>query len=82
MNQAKAELLKCDALLIDVTDAPSGGRVIEAGMAFAHDKMVIVIAKRGTAIGVPIAGIATATIEYDDIDDILEPLRALFRAEG
>jgi nucleoside 2-deoxyribosyltransferase len=75
MTQAREELLKCDALLIDVSDNPGGGRVIEAGMAFGNDKPVIVIAKRGTQIGVPMSGIASIVIEYDDIEDIMEPLK-------
>ena len=75
MDRAKLELLKCDALLIDVTLGAGGGRAIEAGMAFAHDKPVIVIAQTGTSISVPITGIASTIIEYADIDDVLEPLR-------
>jgi nucleoside 2-deoxyribosyltransferase len=75
MARAREELLKCDALLIDVTDSPGGGRVIEAGIAFGHNKPVIIIAKRGTKVGVPMSGIAAVIIEYDEIDDIAAPLR-------
>lgn len=75
MARAREELLKCDALLIDVSDNPGGGRVIEAGIAFGHSKPVIVIAKRGTQIGVPMSGIAAAFIEYEKIEAIVEPLR-------
>jgi nucleoside 2-deoxyribosyltransferase len=75
MEQAREVLLTCDALLIDVSDNPGGGRVIEAGMAFGSNKPVIVIARRGTQLSVPMSGIASAVIEYDKIEDILEPLR-------
>jgi nucleoside 2-deoxyribosyltransferase len=75
MIRACEELLKCDALLIDVSDNPAGGRAIEAGMAFGNNKPVIVIAKRGTKIGVPMSGIASVIIEYEAIEDILEPLK-------
>lgn len=75
MVRAREELLKCDALLIDLSDNPGGGRVIEAGIAFGHGKPVIVIAKRGTKIGVPMTGIATLVIEYEDIEDIRDHLK-------
>lgn len=75
MLRARKELLQCDALLIDVSDNPSGGRVIEAGIAFGHNKPVIIIAKRGTQVGVPMLGISVVVVEYDKIEDILEPLR-------
>jgi nucleoside 2-deoxyribosyltransferase len=80
MDRAREELLKCDALLIDVTDSPSGGRIIEAGMAFGCGKKVIVITKKGSEIKVPVLGIANHVIEYDDIEDILEPLQQIAQA--
>jgi hypothetical protein len=43
-------------------------------MAFAHNEQVIIIAKHGTKIGVPMSGIASVIIEYKIIDDILKPL--------
>lgn len=61
--------------LIDVSDNPGGGRVIEAGIAYGNSKPVIVIAKRSTEIGVPMSGIASTIIEYNDIEDIIEPLK-------
>jgi nucleoside 2-deoxyribosyltransferase len=75
MTRAREELLKCDALLIDVSDNPGGGRVIEAGIAFGNNKPVILIAKRGTKIGVPMSGIASTVIEYDEIENIVGPLK-------
>jgi nucleoside 2-deoxyribosyltransferase len=80
MARAREELLKCDALLIDVSDNPGGGRVIEAGMAFGNNKPVVVISKRGTQIGVPMSGIASIVIEYDKIEDIVEPLKQFILA--
>lgn len=69
MARAREELLRCDALLIDLSDNPGGGRVIEAGIAFGHGKPVIVIAKRG------MTGIATLVIEYENIEDIRDHLK-------
>ena len=42
MRRAKQELLKCDALLIDISENPSGGAVIEAGVAIVQDKRDII----------------------------------------
>ncbi len=33
-QRAREELTRCDALLVDVSDFPTGGRVIEIGIAF------------------------------------------------
>lgn len=74
MSRARKELLGCDALLIDVSDNPGGGRMIEAGIAFGHGKYVIVIAKQGTQVGVPISGIAEVIIEYKKIEDVSDAL--------
>ncbi|MBI4128030.1 MAG: hypothetical protein HY459_03075, partial [Parcubacteria group bacterium] len=46
MQRSKDEISKADALLIDMTDKPTG-RAIEAGIAFTLNKKVIVIAKQG-----------------------------------
>lgn len=75
MARAREELLKCDALLIDLSDNPGGGRVIEVGIAFGRDKPVIIIAKRGTKVSVPMSGIAALVIEYEDIVDIRDRLK-------
>ena len=42
MKRAIKEISKSDVLLIDMTDKPTG-RAIEAGMAYALDKKIIVI---------------------------------------
>lgn len=76
MVKAKEEIEKSDYLLIDMTDKPTG-RAIEAGMAFALGKKVIVIMKNGTQIKDTTHGIADLIIEYDRIDDIIEPLSKL-----
>jgi len=74
MQRAKDEISKSDALLIDMTDKPTG-RAMEAGIAFALNKKVIVIAKKGTQIKDTTRGIANLAIEYDVIDDIVTPLK-------
>jgi nucleoside 2-deoxyribosyltransferase len=74
MARARLELQKCDALLIDISDNPSGGRIIEAGVAFGLGKKIIVLVKKGIEIRVPILGIADHVIEYEVISDIQAPL--------
>ena len=82
MARARDELLQCDELLIDISDKPGGGRILEAGIAFGHNKPVIVLAKRGTKISTPMAGIAAAIIEYDNVEGIQEPLRKFVQAKS
>jgi nucleoside 2-deoxyribosyltransferase len=74
MQRAKEEIAKSDALLIDLTNKPTG-RAIEAGIAFALDKKIIIIAQKGTAMKETATGIADLVIEYSLIDDIIPPLR-------
>lgn len=74
MQRTRDEISKSDALLIDMTDKPTG-RAIEAGIAFALNKKVIVIAKNGTQMKDTTRGIASLVIEYDVIDDIVMPLQ-------
>lgn len=73
MKRAKQEIQISDALLIDLTNKPTG-RAIEAGIAYALNKKIIVIAKQGTLLKDTIKGIADLIIEYDDINDIKIPL--------
>jgi len=77
MRRAKEEIAKCDWLLVDVSDKPTG-RAIEAGIAYALGKKIVVVMKKGTQIKDTVRGIADAIIEYNSIDDIDEPLRLLF----
>jgi len=74
MRRSKNEINKSDALLIDMTDKPTG-RAIEAGIAFTLDKKIIIIAKKGTPIKDTARGIASVIIEYEVIDDIVIPLK-------
>jgi nucleoside 2-deoxyribosyltransferase len=74
MQRTKDEIQKSDALLIDMTDKPTG-RAIEAGIAYALGKKVIVIMKHGTEIKETTKGIADLIIEYDVIDDIAGNLK-------
>lgn len=69
MQRAKEEIGKSDALLIDMTDKPTG-RAIEAGIMYALGKRIIVIMKNGTKIKDTVRGIASEIIEYKNIEDI------------
>lgn len=73
MKRAKEEIEKSEYFLIDMTDKPTG-RAIEAGIAYALGKKVVVIMKRGTKIKDTTRGISTTVIEYDKIDEIVDPL--------
>lgn len=76
MLRAKSEISKCDALLIDLTDKPTG-RAYEAGIAYALGKKIIVIAKRGTNLKDTTRGIANIVIEYEQLEDISSSLVGL-----
>lgn len=69
MQRAKEEIEKSDALLIDMTDKPTG-RAVEAGMAYALGKKIIVIMRKGTQIKDTTRGIANLLVEYDKLEDI------------
>jgi len=75
-ESARNHIVECDALLIDITDHPSGGRLIEAGIAFALNKPVFVILKRNTAYKDFYEGIADSVFEYTEIEDITEYLKS------
>ncbi|MDO8659619.1 MAG: nucleoside 2-deoxyribosyltransferase [Candidatus Parcubacteria bacterium] len=77
MKKAEDEIKKSDVLLIDMTDKPTG-RAIEAGMAYALGKKIIVIFKKGTQIKDTTRGIADSIIEYDVIEDIFIELKNIF----
>ena len=74
MQRAKEEIVKCDALLIDMTEKPTG-RSIEAGMAYALGKKIVVIMKRGTQIKDTTRGIADVVVEYNELENIATDLR-------
>ena len=63
--------------LIDMTHKPTG-RAIEAGIAFAQNKKIISIMKKGTKIKDTTRGISDAVIEYENIKEIVNPLNYLF----
>ena len=73
MKRAKEEIEKSDYLLIDMTEKPTG-RSIEAGMAYALGKKVVVIMKRGTRIKDTTIGISAKVIEYDNLNEIVSSL--------
>ena len=78
MNRAKEEIAQCEVLLIDMTNKPTG-RAIEAGIAFAQNKKIISIMKKGTKIKDTTKGISDAIIEYDNLKDIVTPLNSLLK---
>lgn len=71
---ALSEIINCDGLLIDVSDAPSGGRVVEVGIAYALNKPIFVIVKNGEDYKEMYDGLATQIIRYDDYNDIAKTL--------
>jgi nucleoside 2-deoxyribosyltransferase len=73
MQRARQEIEQSDALLIDATSQPTG-RAIEAGIAYALDKPVILILRKGTPFKDTLHGIAFAIIEYETLEDIVVPL--------
>lgn len=74
MIRAREEIEKSDFLLIDMSEKPTG-RAIEAGIAHTLGKKIIVIAKKGTTIKDSVRGIADIVIEYDQLEDIVAPIR-------
>lgn len=76
MKKAFEEIQKSDWLLIDMTDKPTG-RAIEMGMAFALNKKIVTIIKRGTIIKDTVRGVSQAIIEYGNIEEIVPKLKEL-----
>jgi nucleoside 2-deoxyribosyltransferase len=76
MQRAKKEIEKCDALLIDF-DGPASGRMIELGIAYALNKKVILITKKGTAVKETVSGVTNNIIEYENLKDIIKPMSKL-----
>ena len=72
---ARKYINECDALLVDVSDSPSGGRLVEVGMAFSLYKPVYVIVKNGVDYKNFYNGIATSIFKYDEISDITSQLK-------
>ena len=78
-ESALKHLTECDALLIDISDSPSGGRLVEAGMAYSLNKPIYVIVKNGVEYKDFYDGIATSVIKYDEIGDIIKQLKFLLK---
>jgi len=76
---ALKHLAECDALLIDISDSPSGGRLVEAGMAYSLNKPVYVVVKNGVEYKDFYDGIATSVFKYDEIGDITQQLILLLK---
>ena len=76
MQRAKEEIEKCDALLIDF-DGPASGRMIELGIAYALNKKVVLITKRGSAVKETVSGVTDGIIEYETLEDIIQPMSKL-----
>ena len=68
-------LVECDALLIDISDSPSGGRLVEVGMAYSLNKPIYVIVKNDIEYKDFYNGIATSIFKYDEIGDITKQLK-------
>ena len=73
-RQSLACINACDALLIDVSDEPTGGRVVEAGIAYGLGKPVYVIAQIGVAYKGLFDGVSSRVIIYETLDDVTEAL--------
>ncbi|MCX6824642.1 MAG: nucleoside 2-deoxyribosyltransferase [candidate division SR1 bacterium] len=76
MQRAKEEIEKCDALLIKY-DGPTHGRMIELGIAYAMNKKTILITKKGTPIKDTVRGVIDSSIEYEELEDSIEPMSKL-----
>lgn len=77
MKRAKEEVANCEVLLIDY-NGPTHGRMIELGMAYAMGKKIIVITKKGTYIKETVKGVSNSIIEYEKLEDIIQPMSKLF----
>jgi nucleoside 2-deoxyribosyltransferase len=69
-ERARLEITNCDALVIDVSDAPSGGRVVEVGIAFAQEKPIVVLVKEGIPYKGLYDGVAKAVLTYEELEDV------------
>ena len=74
-RRAYDEIGACDAFLVDVSDNPTGGRLVEAGMAYAMGKTVIVIKRHGVHHKQLFDGIARTVITYDNYEDLAKQLK-------
>jgi len=75
MKKAEEELIKCDLLLIEASQKTSTGCTIEAGMAYAIKKPIVIIARTGSEISKTLLWISSIVIEYKELSDIINPLK-------
>lgn len=73
--KAYDEIGACDAFLVDVSDNPSGGRLVEAGMAYALGKTIITIKRKGVSHKAVFDGISRTVITYDGYKDLTAQLK-------
>lgn len=76
MQRAMEEIKKSDALLVDFS-GPSHGRMIELGIAYAFNKKIVLITKKGTFVKETVLGVTDGIIEYEKLTDIIKPLSKL-----
>lgn len=69
------ELGSCDSLLAIVDGSPGGKTVLEAGMAFAMRRPVVVAVKRGSGYKGQLDGIAAKTVEYEQFKELSRYLK-------
>lgn len=74
-SRAFDEIGACDALLIDVSDRPTGGRLVEAGIAYALGKPVIVTKQPDVEYKQLFDGISATVISYHDAEDLSKQLK-------
>lgn len=75
--RAKAEIENCDGLLVDTSDKPSGGRVVEIGIAYALNLPIFEANKKGVTCKPVFKAIATDFFEYEDFNDLTSKLAEL-----
>lgn len=80
MHRARLEIERSDVLLVDLTDRPTGGRIAEAGMAYAMRKPVIMLAKSDTAVSDAVLGMASTFIKYQRESDITAALEIVAKS--
>ena len=75
------EISNRDALLIDVSDSPSGGRVVEAGIAYALGKPIFVVVKKGVVYKGLYDGISSVVIPFETLEDVTKALKTHKKTE-
>jgi len=74
MARTRLKIKECDALLFDAS-RKSTIRALETGIAYDAGKTIIVIAKKNTSIKSTLKGVADTIIFYQQIEDIVDPLK-------